>query len=201
MALGDDLASEDAVLLPASLWAKVTERAQGALQEYHSRYPLRRGAPREEVRGRLGLGEQVSALALQRLIREGVVIEEETLLRVPEHRVVLSPAQRHALDGYVKLLGSEPFSPPTAEPPEPDLLQLLVEEGKVVKVSDSVVFTSEAYQQMVDKIVEHLKGEGKITVAQVRDMFNTSRKYALALMEHMDQRRVTRRMGDERVLR
>ncbi|MEK7777283.1 MAG: selenocysteine-specific translation elongation factor, partial [Chloroflexota bacterium] len=85
VALGDDLASEDAVLLPASLWAKVTERAQGALQEYHSRYPLRRGAPREEVRGRLGLGEQVSALALQRLIREGVVIEEETLLRVPEH--------------------------------------------------------------------------------------------------------------------
>ncbi|MDO8751264.1 MAG: selenocysteine-specific translation elongation factor [Dehalococcoidia bacterium] len=201
MALGGDLASEDAVLLPASLWAKVAERARAALQEYHRRYPLRRGAPREEVRGRLGLSDQVSALALQRLIREGVVIEEETLLWVPEHHVSLSPAQRQALDGYVKLLGSEPFSPPTAEPPEPDLLQLLVEEGKVVKVSDSVVFTSEAYQQMVDKIVEHLKGEGKITVAQVRDMFKTSRKYALALMEHMDQRRVTRRMGDERVLR
>ncbi|MSQ22472.1 MAG: selenocysteine-specific translation elongation factor [Dehalococcoidia bacterium] len=201
MVLGGDLASSEAVLLPASSWAKVTERAQGALQEYHRRYPVRRGAPREEVRGRLGLSDQVSVLALQRLIREGAVVEEDTLLRAPEHKVSLSPAQRQALDDYVKLLGSEPYSPSTAEPPEPDLLQLLAEEGRVVKVSDEVVFTAEAYQQMVDRIVEHLKGEGKITVAQVRDMFKTSRKYALALMEHMDQQRITRRTGDERVLR
>ncbi len=201
LVMGGDVASEDAVLLPASLWAKVTERAQAALQAYHRHFPVRRGAPREEVRGRLALPDQVSALALQRLIREGVVVEEDTLLRVPEHQVSLSPAQRQALDGYVKLLGSEPYSPPTAEPPEPDLLQLLVEEGRVVKVSDEIVFAAEAYQQMVDRIVEHLKGEGKITVAQVRDMFSTSRKYALALMEQLDQRRITRRVGDERVLR
>jgi selenocysteine-specific elongation factor len=49
--------------------------------------------------------------------------------------------------------------------------------------------------------VAHLRGHGKITVAEVRDMFNASRKYALALMEHLDERRVTRRVGDERVLR
>ncbi|MBI4198479.1 MAG: SelB C-terminal domain-containing protein [Chloroflexi bacterium] len=54
---------------------------------------------------------------------------------------------------------------------------------------------------MVDRAINHLKAEGKITVAQVRDMFGTSRKYALALMEHLDQRRITRRTGDERVLR
>ncbi|MFH1140535.1 MAG: SelB C-terminal domain-containing protein, partial [Chloroflexota bacterium] len=193
--------SRDTVLLPASLWAKVAERARDALQEYHRRYPLRRGAPREDVRTRLHLNEAASTLVLQRLIREGVVLEEEAFLRLPEHKVVISPAQRQALESYVKLLGSEPYSPPTAEPPEPDLLQLLVEEGKVVRVSDSVVFTAEAYQQMVDRIVQHLKSEGKITVGQVRDMFNTSRKYTLALMEHMDQRHITRRVGDERVLR
>jgi selenocysteine-specific elongation factor len=47
----------------------------------------------------------------------------------------------------------------------------------------------------------HLQTHGKLTVAQVRDMFATSRKYALALMEHLDAIGVTRRVGDERMLK
>ncbi len=54
---------------------------------------------------------------------------------------------------------------------------------------------------MVNRIVQHIKDKGEITVAQVRDMFGTSRKYALALMEHLDSQRVTRRVGDVRLLR
>ena len=201
IALGDGSVQDGATFLSASLWAKVAGRARTALEAYHRQFPLRRGAPREEVRERLSMSDPVSPLALQRLIRDGVVVEDETWLRLPEHQVALSQAQRQRLDDYVRLLGSEPYSPPTAEPPEPDLLNLIVDEGKVVKVSESVVFAAEAYQQMVDRIVEHLKSEGKIAVGQVRDLFNTSRKYALALMEHLDQRRVTRRVGDDRVLR
>jgi len=49
--------------------------------------------------------------------------------------------------------------------------------------------------------VAHIKAHGSMTVAQVRDQFNTSRKYALALMERLDELKVTRRVGDERVLR
>ncbi|MBI4198481.1 MAG: SelB C-terminal domain-containing protein [Chloroflexi bacterium] len=113
----------------------------------------------------------------------------------------MTPEQRRVLSEYVRLLESVPFSPPTAEPPPPDLLNLLVDEGQVVKVSDSVVFAASAYHQMVERTLYHLKAEGKITVGQVRDMFGTSRKYALALMEHLDQRRITRRIGDEHVLR
>jgi selenocysteine-specific elongation factor len=54
---------------------------------------------------------------------------------------------------------------------------------------------------MLDRIMGRLKSQGKITVAEVRDMLQTSRKYALALMEHLDEQKVTRRVGDERVLR
>jgi selenocysteine-specific elongation factor len=54
---------------------------------------------------------------------------------------------------------------------------------------------------MVNRIVARIEREGSITVAQVRDMFGASRKYALALMEHLDERKVTKRVGDERVLR
>jgi selenocysteine-specific elongation factor len=54
---------------------------------------------------------------------------------------------------------------------------------------------------MVNRIRAHLQAQGKITVAQVRDLFGTSRKYALGLMEHLDAQGITRRVGDERVLR
>jgi len=60
---------------------------------------------------------------------------------------------------------------------------------------------AETYEEMVTRIIDHLNAEGSVTVAQVRDMFGTSRKYVLALLGTMDEKRITRRVGDERVLR
>ena len=55
--------------------------------------------------------------------------------------------------------------------------------------------------KVTERIVQHLKDQGNITVAEARTMFNSSRKYILPLLEHMDQQQITRRTGDERVLR
>ena len=85
--------------------------------------------------------------------------------------------------------------------PEPEILNALVDKGMVVKLGSNVVFASSVYEDMKAKVLAHLNSTGKITIAQVRDMFNTSRKYALALMEHLDEQKITRRAGDERVLR
>jgi len=70
----------------------------------------------------------------------------------------------------------------------------------VVKVSDSVVFAASAYDEMVKKIIDHIKAHGKVTLGETRDLLNTSRKYAQALLEYLDQEKITRRTGDERVL-
>ncbi len=64
-----------------------------------------------------------------------------------------------------------------------------------------MVFSANAYREMVERVTEHLRREETITLAQVRDLFGASRKYAKALLGHLDGRRVTRRMGDTRVLR
>ncbi len=68
-------------------------------------------------------------------------------------------------------------------------------------MDEGIVFDAQAYREMVERVVAHLKEREKVTLAQVRDMLGTSRKYAQALLEHMDQERITRRVGDERVLR
>jgi len=182
-------------------WTALGMRARNALTSYHQQFPLRPGSPKEELRSRINLTPQDFNDALPLLNDGGVTIEDGALVRLPDHKPTLSETQEDSVVGYLKLLDSDPFSPPTDSPIDPEILSLLDDEGRVEKVSETVVFSATAYQQMVDRISTHIKDEGEITVADVRDMFGTSRKYALALMDHMDHQRITRRVGDARVLR
>lgn len=182
-------------------WNAVGNKARLFLEGFYKQFPLRRGAPKEELRSRLGLTPQVFNYALPRLQEGGVIIEDGTLVRLPDYEPELSDAQNRSVEAYLKVLDSDPFSPPTDSPLNAEILNLLDEQGRVVKVSETVVFSAKAYQEMVDKISGHIRENGEITVADVRDILGTSRKYALALMDFMDLQRITRRVGDARVLR
>ena len=127
--------------------------------------------------------------------------EDGALARLPGYEPTLSEAQNKQVDAYIRTLESEPFSPPTDAPLDDEVLNLLDEQGKVVRVSDTVIYSADAYAQMVDIVSEYIRQNGEISVANVRDVLGTSRKYALALMDYMDHRRITRRVGDARVLR
>ena len=190
---------EQSLLMTAAGWERVAKRATSFLQDHHQKFPARPGMPRVELGSKLKLGTYTGA-ALERLVKQGVIVEEGAAVRLPAHQVKLSPAQQAKIDSFLKALARDPYSPPTDAALEPDLLGLLVEQGKVVKVSESVVFSSAAYNEMVQKVTSHIKSHGKVTLAEVRDMFQTSRKYAQAFLEYLDAKKVTRRVGDERVL-
>ena len=199
--LGNLGAETDAVVYAAQGWNVLKSKIFVALQTYHNQYPLRRGAPVQEIRSRLGLTQPVYLRVLARLTAEDYLVEEGPLLRLPDHKVALTPQMEERASAYLKSLEQEPYSPPSDHPLDSELLGLLVDRGQVVRVNDSVVFAASAYQEMSEKIVERLKSKGSITVAEARTLFNTSRKYILPLLEHLDQQHVTRRVGDERVLR
>jgi selenocysteine-specific elongation factor len=181
-------------------WERLKSSIARLLKEYHQHHPLRLGMPREELRNRLGISPAVFPQMLPALAEEGVLVEAGALVRSPDHQVRLTPDQERAAKAYVEALKAEPFSPPTDRPIDARLLVALADQGRVVRVSDTVVLAARAYAEMVERVVGRLRGQGKITVGDVRDMFGTSRKYALALLEHLDQQRITRRVGDERVL-
>ena len=201
VALGRQPIGPGALIYSAVGWKSVADKARKALNAYHRQFPLRKGAPKEELRSRLGLTPQVFNHVLPRLRDDGVVEETGALVRLPEHRPQMSNAQRQAAQEYLRLLESSPYSPPTDSLIDPEVLNLLADEGSIVRVSEAVAFSSSAYREMVDRTVAYIGERGEITVADVRDMFGTSRKYALALMDHLDHQRVTRRVGDSRVLR
>jgi selenocysteine-specific elongation factor len=196
IALGE---GEHRILLTASGWKSLSDKAVAALAEYHKKYPARSGMPKAEITTRLKLGNYV-ALALESLIKQGVMVEEGGHLHLPAHTVRLTPAQQGKIDAFLKSLEANPFSPPTDLIPEPDLLNMFIGQGKVVKVSDNVVFSAKAYDEMRTKITAQIRKNGKITLGEVRDMFGTSRKYVQALLEYLDREKVTKRVGDDRVL-
>jgi selenocysteine-specific elongation factor len=190
-------------------WRRLQTRAGEHLGTYHRQYPLRPGMPREELKSRLQLPTRLYGDFLARLVQEGTVAEAGTAVRLPEHAVRLTPDQEAVAGRLLALLRATPLAPPTL--PElraalgpaaldDELLGALVALGEVVRVGDDLVFTAEAYREMVDAVVAFLQERGKITVAEVRDRFGTSRRYALPLLEHLDRERITRRQGDERVL-
>lgn len=190
---------ESCLLLTSSGWGRLTQKAIAAVQEYHQRFPTRAGMPKAELSNKLGSGTRSPAI-LSKLFDEGVLAGEGLVVRLPSHHVQLTPAQQAKIDAFLDSLTKNPYAPPSELIPEPDLLNLLIERHQVVKVSDSVVFSASAYNEMVDKVTAHIKRQGKITLAEARDIFKTSRKYAQAFLEHLDSKRITRRIGDERVL-
>ena len=187
------------LLFTTTGWQRLAEKSSVLLEDYHRKFPARTGIPKLELSNRLKLGNYTSA-ALTRLVDQKVIVEEGSQLRLPSHTIQLTTAQQAKVDTFLKSLAENPYTPPSELIPEPDLLNMLIAQGRVVKVSDNVVFAASVYNDMVVGITAHIKANGKVGLAEVRDMFGTSRKYAQALLEHLDRDKVTRRVGDDRVL-
>src|SRR5690554_1010049 len=186
-------------------WQRLTGRMQAELAAYHQRNPLRLGMPREALRSRLGLSGKLFQPFVQRAVESGILVDAGTALSLPKHRVTFTPAQQAAIDRLMREFQAQPTTPPATRDAAAlvgeDVLAALVEQGRLVQVNEDVLFDADTYAELVRQVEQFIEREGSITVAQARDLFNTSRKYVLALLEHLDSIGVTRRTGDERVLR
>ncbi|MFH1031976.1 MAG: selenocysteine-specific translation elongation factor [Chloroflexota bacterium] len=196
ISIGD---GDQSLIFTAGGWQRLVKQAIAILEDYYKKSPARSGMPKVELASRLKLGKYAPVIG-QKLAESGVLLEEGLNFRLPSHEVKLNATQQAKIDAFLKALAQNPYAPPGELIPEPDLLNLLVERQQVVKVSDGIVFSTRAYNEMVEKITAHIKAKGKVTLAEVRDLFQTSRKYVQALMEYLDEKKITRRVGDERVL-
>jgi selenocysteine-specific elongation factor len=182
-------------------WARLTDTATKTLSEFHVMYPLRQGMPLQDFRGQLALKSGAFGAVLQSFTAEETVATDDATVRLPRHQPVLTPAQRSQASDYLGLLAKDRFSPSTERPVDIELLLFLVERGDVVRINDDVVYTADAYNEMESKILDSGSDGREITITSVRDLFGTSRKYTLAVLEHMDSKGLTRRVNDNRFVR
>jgi selenocysteine-specific elongation factor len=203
--LDDGQWTMDSIVITASQWIELKKSVVATLVTYHGAYPLRRGMPREELKSRLKLAPRLFNLILPKMAAEGVLTEGPKWAALTGHMVRFSPFQQVKVDKLMALFAAAPYAPPSAKECQAevgeDIFSALREFGDLVAVSDEVVFRKTDYDVMVDKIRRALQQKGQITLAEVRDLLNTTRKYVQALLEHLDAIGVTVRDGDFRKLK
>ncbi len=201
---GENPAGKKAILLTRETWRGISSSLLTQVQEYQERYPLKMGIPPQELKTKLkqpGLG----GLAVDKLLLDGELIENGKVLHLPGHRVSFTPEQERSVRILLEQFDSAPNSPPSVKECQAgvgtDIYTALVAQGRLVPVSQDVVFKAEDYARLEAETRNYLKANGTITVAQGRDLFKTSRKYVLALFEHFDAVGLTKRVGDTRRLK
>jgi len=187
-------------------WGELRDRAVGVLAAYHESEPLRAGMAREEWRSRLRLSGALAAEVVRRLRVAGAVEEREGLLALPGRGRSVTDTARAAADAIVATLEQHSVDPPgmadlRAAGLTPQLLRLLIDERRVVRLGPDVVMGAEAYARARAEVEAHLAEHGGATVAQLRDRLGATRRLVVPLLEHLDAARVTVRDGDLRRLR
>ncbi len=185
----------------ADSFRQLQETAYALIAQYHRENPLRGGMPKEELRVRLKSNNLTLEAALEALPQ---VVSEKNLIRLGSHEIRFSEQQSHSIARLVRLMQATPYTPPSykeaGEIVSGSVLRALIELGDIVQVQADVIFLRETYEMMVVSIISTLETGNTIDAKTLRDQFDTSRKYAIALLEHLDSIGITRRQGDVRVL-
>ncbi len=201
------------VMVPAETVKACAGRICRTLDAFHKANPLVAGMPKEELRGRAARGLRVETFqaALEELIRTGQVSAAGDVVMRAGRKIVLTEeeenARRQIEDAFrsaglavprlAEILPRLPVDRNRAE----RLLRLLLREGVLVKVSEELVFHACAMEELKGKLAEYKHRQGdRITVPGFKELTGISRKYAIPLLEHLDRAKVTRRVGDERVI-
>ena len=181
-------------------WDLVACRIVKSVSDYHSSYPLRPGMPRQALRGASKLDHAMFEAAIAHLTSQRELEESGTAVRLSGFAPTPSQEQLDQARAYVNNLRAGGYSPPSGTQIDSELLALLVGRAEVVVAGD-VVFEAGKFNEMRDGVIARCRTNGEVGINDVREMFNTSRKYSLALLEQLDRDNVTMRVGDARKLR
>jgi selenocysteine-specific elongation factor len=189
-------------------WSRAAlARVTDVVRDFHRRYPLAPGMPREEARSREFPG--APPFLLDALVAsDGGLVAEGEMLRLASHKVVLKQDEEQAsasmeavfekaglaVPPVTEVLAKSGVDPARAR----TLLQILLRQGCLVKIGADLVFHRSALDRL-RQILAPYKGQ-RLAVPQFKDLAGVSRKYAIPLLEYLDRERVTRRDGDQRVV-
>jgi selenocysteine-specific elongation factor len=188
-----------------SHWVQLRRQVLQELDDYHKYYSLRRGIPREELKSRLKLSSRTFNSVIRKIVSERELEETGLHLQRVGYNIQFNPQQQQSVNGLLARFAASPFSPPTAKECLADvgeeLYNTMVELGLLIPIPPDVVFRKQDYDLMLSEIINLLKKKQTVTAAEVRDHFNTSRRYVLALLEFLDAQGITVREGDNRRLK
>jgi selenocysteine-specific elongation factor len=197
----------DKYYIGAAKLQDIATKISQMLAEYHQAQPNRFGMPKEEIRQKLALGEKEFEILLVHFSIEQQLILQGADMALPQHAAKHEGWRRNfaaevegVLDGCGLIDIDAGFlaqklnmTPGTAQ----KMLETLIKEGVVLRLGEIHVYRK-TIQYIVDVIQRHFRTSTTLSVAELRDLLNTSRKFALPVLEYMDMNKYTIREGDVR---
>ncbi len=183
------------------------------LADYHTANPLKTGMPKEELKSKFSAfqGTKVFNLMLNQMVKDNEIVSEENAVCLASHTVSLGMDQADIKKKIFDVYEKNGLTPPYFKELKKDfdieaslakdVLMLLVEEGRIVKVKEDLYFHSGAVKALQQRLIDFLKSNEELTTPQFKEMTGVSRKYLIPLIEYFDAQNVTIRVGDIRKLR
>jgi len=206
------VAQQPAMIASVETLARSSTALRGVIEGFHRSNPLLPGIPKQDLVGRLKNSRaEIVEAALGDLVRAKAVVISGDIVQSAGRGIVLTAEEAKAkglieqefesaglaVPGFAAILVKLPVDSKRAE----KLLQILLREKVLVKVATDLVFHRSALVRLREMMVKYRKEHGeRLPITAFKELTGVSRKYAIPLLEHLDRERVTRRVGDERVI-
>jgi len=187
------------------------QRILGIVGDFHGAKPESPGLSAEQLCEASGLRKDVFDGIVKLLISRGRLVERKNRLALPEHRETFSDAEQQLLAKVESLFKTQPFKPPkldevvksVAATPEDvrKTLKILIEQEQLIRVDKDLLFHREAVERARELLTDYINNEGGLESVKFKYLLDTTRKFAIPLLDYFDRIGVTRRVGYTRLLR
>ena len=204
---------EPLLLLAEPLFRDVSTKLVARVEAFHKQNPLLPGIAREDLRASLGrrVRTETFRTALEELLKQGKLTAQGEVVKKPGSEISLTPEEANAKEQIEQAFKTAALAVPSVgevlaqvaieSRRAEKLLQILLRDKVLVRVSPELIFHRDALGQLPGILQNYKKSRGeRIGVPAFKELTGITRKYAIPLLEYLDRQRLTRRMGDERVI-
>ncbi len=202
----------DNLYVHTSHLATLEKKTLDLIRSFHRDNPLKAGLDKEELKGmlRMRINPKVLNMTIDGLVKKKALETEGSKLRVPGFKAAGGKINDEVKDKIVETIKKGGTQPPVREEfpalfnisdrDARDLMKLLADEGRTVRITDSLHLDKEVVDRIRTDLKKYLEVKKEITMGEFRDLARTSRKFAVPIMEYFDSQKLTQRVGDKRVL-
>ena len=193
------------IVADASFWTELRQRAIKAIDAKHKEHPQLTGLDLAELRPEVGkISPEIFDELVADLCCDGYS-QTGSFIRQSAHRAALPENFTAVAEKIRRQISEKPFDPPSRKQIAVDsesrqVLSFLIKQGEIVVVSSDLLLSREAFAAMKTKLIEFLQQKQSATVSDLRQALQTSRRVIVPFLEMLDAQKVTRRVGDKRLL-
>jgi len=195
-------------LIDKNYWQEQITKFMNRLNQEYELYPLQAGFPLNKFQSYLYyLKPEIFNYLIDSLINAGKIGLKKGIIFLSSRKPKISSQQKILISKILKILKDNPNNPPNEKTlisqiaGSKEIMDFLIQEGEIVKLNDGILLESNNYDIMKNKLIDFLKINGSISIAQVRELLGISRKYIIPLLNKMDEEKITQRKENVRILK